>query len=67
MLEIAIDNCNTCDLQTIIEPNNSQHFWINRRDLEIETKSNWQAIFNKRKDSSTQKFRKENTKYYIST
>ena len=40
MLEIAIDNCNTCDLQTIIEPNNSQHFWINRRDLEIETKSN---------------------------
>ena len=61
MLEIAIDNCNTCDLQTIIEPNNSQHFWINRRDLEIETKCNWQAIFDKCKDSSTQKYRKELT------
>ena len=31
------------------------------RDLEIETKSNWQAIFDKCKDSSTQKYRKELT------
>ena len=41
MLEITIGNCNKCDLATIIDPNNSQHFWINRRDLEIETKHNW--------------------------
>ena len=61
MLEITIDNCYKCDLETINDPNNSQYFWINRRDLEIETKSNWQAIFNKCKDSSTQKYRKELT------
>ena len=55
MLEITIDNCNKCDLKTIINPNNSQYFWINRRDLKIETKGNWQAIFDKYKDLSTQK------------
>ena len=38
MLEITIDNCYKCDLETIIDPNNSQYFWINRRDLEIESK-----------------------------
>ena len=61
MLEITIDNCNKCDLETIIDPNNSQHFWINRRYLQIETKRNWQAIFDKCNDSSTQKYRKELT------
>ena len=29
--------------------------------MEIETKRNWQAIFDKSKDSSTQKYRKELT------
>ena len=43
------------------DPNNSQYFWINRRDLEIESKRNWQVIFDKYKDSSTQKYRKELT------
>ena len=61
MLEITIDNCNKCDIETINDPNNSQYFWINGRDLEIETKRNWQAIFDKCKDSSTQKYRKELT------
>ena len=61
MLEITIDNCNKCDLETINDPNNSQYFWSNRRDLEIETKHNRQAIFDKCKDSSTQKYRKELT------
>ena len=61
MLEITIDNRNKCDLETIIVPNNSQYFWINRRDLEIETKRNWQVIFDKYKQSSTQKYRKELT------
>ena len=47
MLEITIDNCCKCDLETINDPNNSQSFWINRRDLKIETKHNWQVIFDK--------------------
>ena len=33
MLEIT-DNCYKCDLETINDPNNSQYFWINRRDFE---------------------------------
>ena len=61
MLEITIDNCNKCDLETINDPNNSQYFWNDRRHLEIETKHNRQAIFDKCKDSSTQKYRKELT------
>ena len=61
MLEITIDNCYKCDLETINDPNNSQYFWINRRDLEIESKRNWQAIFDKCKDSLRQKYRKELT------
>ena len=36
-------------------------FWINSRDLEIESKRNWQTIFDKCKDSSRQKYRKELT------
>ena len=61
MLEITIDNCNKWDLEAVIDPNNSQYFWINRRDLDIETKGNWQVIFDKFKDSSTQKYRKDLT------
>ena len=49
MLEITIDNCYKCDLETINDPNNSQYFWINRRDLEIEIKRNLQVIFDKYK------------------
>ena len=59
MLEITIENCDKCDLETINDSNNSQFFWINRRDLEIETKRNWQVVFDKYKDLSTQKYRKE--------
>ena len=47
MLEITIGNCHKCDLETINDPNNSQHYWINRRDLEIKIKRNSQAIFDK--------------------
>ena len=61
MLEITIANCNKCDLETIIDRNNSEYFWINRIDLEVETKRNWQAIFDKYKDWSTQKYGKELT------
>ena len=55
---ITIDNCHKCDIETINDPINSQYFGINRRDLDIENKRNWQAIFDKPKDSSTQKYRK---------
>ena len=61
MLQIKIDNCHKPELKAINDPNNNQHFWINRRDLESETKRNWQAVFYKCKDSSTQKYRKELT------
>ena len=61
MLEITIDICHKCDLETINDPNNSQYFWINSGDFEIETKHNWQVIFDKCKDLSTQKYRKELT------
>ena len=61
MLKITIENCPKCNLETIIAPNNSQYFWINRRDLENESKRNWQAIFDKYKDSSNLRYRKELT------
>ena len=61
MSEITIDNCYKCDLETINDPNNTQYFWINRRDLEIETKRNWQVIFDKYKVLLTQKYRRELT------
>ena len=61
MFEITIENCYKCDLEIIYDPNNSQYFWINKRDLEVETRRNWQVIFDKYKDSSTQKYRKELT------
>ena len=49
------------DLETINDSNNSQYFWINRRDLEIETKGSWQVIFDKYRYLWTQKYRKELT------
>ena len=61
MLEITIDNCHKYDLELIIDSNNSQYFWINRRDLESETKRNQQVIFDKYKDFSIQKYKKELT------
>ena len=61
MLEITIDICHKCDVETINDPNNSQYFWINSRDFEIETKLNWQVLFDKFKDLSTQKYRMELT------
>ena len=61
MLEITTDNCYKCDLETINDPNNSQYYWINRRDFESETKRNWQVIIDKYKDLSTQKYRRELT------
>ena len=38
-----------------------EHFWINRTDLKIESKRNWQANFDKCKGSLRQKYRKELT------
>ena len=60
MLEITKKNCYICDLETVID-NNSQYFWINLRDFEVETESNWLNIFNKHGNKSTLKYRKELT------
>ena len=57
MLEITRTNCYKCDLE-IIDLNNSQYFWINLKDFEVETERNWQNIFNKHGNSSTLKYRK---------
>ena len=60
MLEITKKNCYKCDLVTIID-NNSQYFWVNLRDFEIETESKWLNIFNKDGNKSTLKNRRELT------
>ena len=60
MLEITRKNCYKCNLETIIL-NDSQYFWINLKDFEVETKCNWRNIFNKHGNSSTIKYRKELT------
>ena len=60
MLEITSKNCYKCDLETIID-NNSQYFWINLRDFEVETESKWLNIFNKHGNKSTLKYKREIT------
>ena len=60
MLEITSKNYYKCDLETIID-NNSQHFWINLRDFEVETESKWLNILNKHGNKSTLKYRRELT------
>ena len=60
MLEITSKNCYKCDLETIID-SNSQYFWINLRDFEVETESKWLNIFNKHGNKSTLKYKREIT------
>ena len=60
MLEITRKNCYKCDLETIID-NNSQYFWINLRDFEVETESKWLNMFNKQGNKSTLKYRRKLT------
>ena len=60
MLEISRKNCYKCNLETIIK-NNSQYFWINLKDFEVETERCWIHFFNKYGNSSTLKYRKELT------
>ena len=60
MLEITRKNCYKCDLEIII-PNDSQYFWINLKDFEVETECNWRNIFNEHGNSSTLNYRKELT------
>ena len=57
MFEITRKNCFKCDLETIIN-NDSQYFWINLKDFEVETESKWLNIFNKHGNSSTLKYRR---------
>ena len=60
MLEITRKNCYKCDLETNID-NNSQYFWINLRDFEVERESKWLNMFNKHGNKSTLKYRREIT------
>ena len=60
MSEIKRKNCCKCDLETVID-NNSQYFWINLRNSEVETESKWLNIFNKHGNKSTLKYRRELT------
>ena len=60
MLEIPRKNCYKYDLETIIDKN-SQYFWINLSDFELETESKWLNIFNKHGNKSTLKYRRELT------
>ena len=60
MLEITRKNCFKCDWETIIGAN-SQYFWINLKDFEVETENNQLNIFNKHGNSSTLKYRRELT------
>ena len=60
MLEITSKNCYKCDLETIIDTN-SQYFWINLRDFEVETESKWLNIFNKHGNKSTLKYKRKIT------
>ena len=60
MFEITRKNCFKCDLETIIN-NDSQYFWINLKDFEVETESKWLNIFNKHGHSTTLKYRRELT------
>ena len=60
MLEITSKNCYKCDLETIID-SNSQYFWINLRDFEVETESKWLNIFNKYGNKSTLKYKRKIT------
>ena len=58
MLEITSKNCYKCDLETIID-SDSQYFWINLREFEVEAESKWLNIFTKHGNKSTLKYRRE--------
>ena len=60
MLEITSKNCYKCDLETIID-SNSQYFWIDLRDFEVEAERKWLNIFKKHGNKSTLKYRREIT------
>ena len=60
MFQVTKKICYKCDLETIID-NNSQYFWINLRDFEVETENKWFNIFNKHGNKSTLKYRRELT------
>ena len=60
MLEITSKSCYKCDLETIID-SDSEYFWSNLRDFEVETESKWLNIFNKHGNKSTLKYRRELT------
>ena len=64
MLETTKKNCYKCDLETVIDNDNSQYFWINLREFEAETENKWLKFFSKYGNKSTLKYRRELTPKY---
>ena len=60
MLEITSKSCYKCNLETIID-SDSQHFWINLKDFEVETEIKWINIFNEHGNKQTLKYKREIT------
>ena len=54
MFDITRRNCHKCDLETISK-SNSQYFWINLKDFEVETERDCINIFNMYGNLSTLK------------
>ena len=62
MLQIIKESYLKCEIEVI---DKGRYFWINRKDLEVESDANWGQIFDKC-DTKKQKYREEltpNAKY----
>ena len=58
MIDIIKEECKKCEVEII---GNGRYFWVNRKDLEVESDvANWAQIFDKC-DSEKQKYRQELT------
>ena len=57
MLQIIKESYLKCEIEVI---DKGRYFWINRKDLEVETDANWRKIFDKC-DPEKEKYRKELT------
>ena len=56
MIQISKDRSKKCEVEMI---GKGRHFWVNRKDLEVESNvANWAQIFDKC-DSDKQKYRQE--------
>ena len=61
MLQITIDNCYKCNLETINDPNNSQYFWSNRQIQKLKLNVAGKLFLMSIKTYRLKKYRKELT------